>query len=736
MSAGSYPMNDVEANGSKVTFSEKSSDREKKLRIAVIILAILTCGLLIALIVVATLGKKSKKEEICTEPSCVKSANFLLNSMNMSVDPCEDFYQFSCGKWIADHMDDHGTRTLQAASDKLEKDFKEIFNLAKKKKTLPKSVSKIIEAFDVCVAYEGLDYENKGWIRNKTKLAGGFPLIEGNKFRRSFASWTDLYIKQYQNYMIDFPLSISIFSNPLNSIENVIHVAQPPLESELPPLDKDVLHQIADIFGNNDNSSIERDIDDIFWLKEKVTNLSRPYPELMENEEEYQLVTIEELEFIYPKVDWLSFLSEIFKDFLPPGTTITENDKVFLRGKTFIGEIIELFESRKISERMLLNHGGAMFMNELLTYNRVEQSSIRIKLKRKRTSSTSEIKWSQCKDFLTKTASPVLDYLYGQYRTDKTISKELIDYMAKAMEEMIDQSTWLDEPTKKSVQDKLKAMVPFLSLPPWTQNVHELEEYFKELPEMTDNSFENMNNLRKFDAKKMCSLYRKKNDRTKWPRYAEMGGSQVNAYYVPDFNIVVIPAGIQQLPYYHSERPKYMNFGGMGLIYGHEMTHGLDESGSLRDKYGNLKNWWTDKAKTEFKKRSNCFVKQYSSYHYRGLNVTVDGRQTLSENIADNGGLRQAYLGYQKWVKDHGKEKRLPGLEKYSPEQLFFVSFAESWCSSIHPPSLVASSHEDDSHSADEFRVIGSLANMKEFSEVFNCKPGSKMNPKNKCIIW
>ncbi|XP_023235368.1 neprilysin-11-like [Centruroides sculpturatus] len=124
MSAGSYPMRDVEANGSKVTHTEKNTDREKKLRIAVIVLAILICGLIIALILLATLGKKSKMEEICTDASCVKSANFLLNSMNTSADPCEDFYEFSCGKWISEHMEGQGTRTLQMASDKLEKDIR------------------------------------------------------------------------------------------------------------------------------------------------------------------------------------------------------------------------------------------------------------------------------------------------------------------------------------------------------------------------------------------------------------------------------------------------------------------------------------------------------------------------------------------------------------------------------------------------------------------------------------
>ncbi|XP_023220122.1 endothelin-converting enzyme 1-like [Centruroides sculpturatus] len=384
---------------------------------------------------------------------------------------------------------------------------------------------------------------------------------------------------------------------------------------------------------------------------------------------------------------------------------------------------------------LLLNYSGALFIEELLEHHFNEnQNNIKRKLKYK-TSSSTDIKWSVCNHFFVKTASPVLDYLYGNYRREKTINEELIDYMKKAMEEMIEQSTWLDKPTKEAVQDKLNHMMAFLSFPPWTRDLEEVEKYFEELPEMTDISFENMLNLRRFAFKKSTDLYRQTNDRSKWPQIAQAGGTQVNAFYVPDFNAVVIPAGIQQLPFYNAERSKFMNFGGMGLVYGHEMTHGLDESGSLRDKYGNLKNWWTEKSKKEFKDRSKCFIEQYNSYSYEGLDVNVDGKRTLSENIADNGGIRQAYLGYQKWVKDHGKEKRLPGLEKYSPEQLFFISFAGSWCSSF-PSWVDAYIYKDNEHSAEKFRVIGSLSNMKEFSEAFNCESGSKMNPKEKCIIW
>ncbi|XP_023229247.1 endothelin-converting enzyme 1-like [Centruroides sculpturatus] len=593
MSSSWNPKREVESDGTDAV-GLKRTTREKKLCIAVIVLLVLAFALIIAVITLAILGRKHKMEEICTEPSCVKTANHFLNTMNFSVDPCEDFYQFSCGQWIKDNSEDE-TRMLQAANENLEKTFKEIFKLEKENEDLPNSVKKILKAFDVCIEYDGLNSDNIAWIKKVTKEAGGFPLIERN-FRSSRSHWTELYLKVFKTYIISSPLGIMITINPFNTSENIIEVAQPSLEGDETEIERSTLEKLASSFGNSNETSIDKDIDDIFWLKKQI---------------------ISRLRFL--------FLSQ---------------------------------------------------------------------------------------------------------------SKELIDYMTKAMKEMIDQTTWLDKPTKEAVQDKLNHMVTFLSFPQWTRDVKELEVYFKELPEMTNNSFENTLNLQRFSFRKYMDFYHQKNDRSKWPRISELGGSQLNAFYFPDLNIVIIPAGIQQLPYYDAERPKFMNFGGMGLIYGHEMTHGFDESGSLKDKYGNLKNWWTEKSRKEFKERSKCFIDQYSSYAYgKGTKRKVDGKKTLSENIADNGGIRQAYLGYKKWVEGHGREKRLPGLEKYSPEQLFFVSFAESWCSSF-PPWYAALAHADDEHAADQFRVIGSIANMKEFSEAFNCKLGSKMNPKNKCIIW
>lgn len=229
-----------------------------------------------------------------------------------------------------------------------------------------------------------------------------------------------------------------------------------------------------------------------------------------------------------------------------------------------------------------------------------------------------------------------------------------------------------------------------------------------------------------------------------------MPPSTVNAYYTPTKNQMVFPAGILQSPFYDPTFPPSLNYGGMGVVMGHELTHGFDDQGREFDKDGNLKHWWKNKTVELFKNRTKCFVNQYSKYSdhnpnkntnfffssdkYKINSKNINGNQTLGENIADNGGLKAAYHAYLTLMQDKSEPTSLPGLA-LDHKQLFFVAFAQVWCSSV-TKEATALQIEKDSHSPAKFRVVGALSNLKEFSEVFKCKPGSKMNPRNKCEVW
>lgn len=168
------------------------------------------------------------------------------------------------------------------------------------------------------------------------------------------------------------------------------------------------------------------------------------------------------------------------------------------------------------------------------------------------------------------------------------------------------------------------------------------------------------------------------------------------------------------------------------MVVGHEITHGFDDQGKDFTLEGNFDTWWTNHSAKEFKKKAQCFIDQYSNFTYYGKNMK--GRQTLGEDLADNGGLSQALQAYRIWVSKNGEEKQLPGLN-LSPEQLYFLAFSQVWCTAYRESAAI-NQIENGVHSLSNLRVIGTLQNSYDFSKAYNCKVGSKMNPSKKCRIW
>jgi len=206
----------------------------------------------------------------------------------------------------------------------------------------------------------------------------------------------------------------------------------------------------------------------------------------------------------------------------------------------------------------------------------------------------------------------------------------------------------------------------------------------------------------------------------------------VNAFYSALRNEMVFPAGILQPPFFHRDFPRPMNYGAMGMGMGHELTHGFDDQGRKFDPQGQLREWWDPAASARFQERAACVETLYGGYEVEpGLHL--NGAQTLGENIADLGGIKEAYRAYRNAESRAGAPASLvPGL---SNDQLFFVGFAQSWCELITPEysRLLAGI---DYHSPGKFRVRGALSQSPEFAKAFACAEGTPMNPATKCEVW
>ncbi|HEU0368567.1 MAG TPA: M13 family metallopeptidase, partial [Candidatus Acidoferrum sp.] len=215
-------------------------------------------------------------------------------------------------------------------------------------------------------------------------------------------------------------------------------------------------------------------------------------------------------------------------------------------------------------------------------------------------------------------------------------------------------------------------------------------------------------------------------DRSEW----QMTPPTVNAYYDAAMNEIVFPAGILQPPFYDPKADDAVNYGGMGAAIGHEITHGFDDEGSQFDAKGTLRDWWTKDDRKNFDERASCVQKQFDGYEVEpGLHE--NGKLVLGESIADLGGLAISYAAYEKSIEG----KRPPTLGGFTPEQRFFLGWAQVWGANMRPENarLMANTNE---HPLPKFRTNGPLSNMELFAKAFGCKKGEAMVRENVCKIW
>jgi len=217
--------------------------------------------------------------------------------------------------------------------------------------------------------------------------------------------------------------------------------------------------------------------------------------------------------------------------------------------------------------------------------------------------------------------------------------------------------------------------------------------------------------------------------------------------------VIVVTAGLLQGPFYNASRPAALNYGSIGVVMAHEITHGYDNSGRLHDENGAVRDWWANSTKENFIRRKKCFIQQYGDIEVpdtQGLHI--NGELTQGENIADNGGMRAAYSALERFLEPHKEQppsnrvddaegasvavgRKLRGLEQFNARQLFFLNYAFSWCSKERSESTIFNLLTDR-HAPNAYRVNVVLSNIPAFAEQFQCKPGTRMNPEKKCAVW
>ena len=337
-----------------------------------------------------------------------------------------------------------------------------------------------------------------------------------------------------------------------------------------------------------------------------------------------------------------------------------------------------------------------------------------------------EVRWKRCTRLTDRSLGEALGQIYvaqqfGEQGKQRTLT--LVKAIEKAMDEDIRSLDWMGDDTKKAALTKLSTVMNKIGYPDKWKD-------YSSVKVTRDDLVGNVRRAAKFEIDRNHNKLNKPVDKTEWG----MSPPTVNAYYNPPENNINFPAGILQPPFFDRKIDDPVNFGGIGVVIGHELSHGFDDQGRKYDAQGNLRDWWTEADGKEFEKRAQCIVEEYNGFTAvkddKG-EVKLNGKLTLGENTADNGGLHLAYMALQSIMGD----KFNTPIDGFTPAQRFFIGYGQIWCQN-QTDEIARLLAKTDPHSPGEFRVNGVVSNSPEFQKAFSCKAGDAMVRQQQCRVW
>uniref|UniRef100_A0A8C3XP26 Membrane metalloendopeptidase like 1 n=1 Tax=Chelydra serpentina TaxID=8475 RepID=A0A8C3XP26_CHESE len=722
-----------------------------------VLLLLMTCAVVALVILYAnSRGKKpatlsllpygTNSGSICTTPGCVTAAARILQNMDPTTEPCTDFYQYACGGWLNRHVIPE-TSSRYSIFDILRDELEII--LKGRTGTRVQHVCKIarlsfIEQRDSLPLLEVL-----AMVGDWPVASADWNIIKGTSPNWSMEEKLSTLNSRFNKRVF---IDMFVWNDDRDSSRHIIYIDQPSLG--MPSRDyyfNDGNYQrvreaylqfmitIAKMIREDKNMAkddhfVQEEMAKVLKLETEIANATAPAEERHDVTLLYNKMTLRELQgkFALNEFNWTLFIQGIMSSV---NVQIHLDEEVVVYGVPYLQEL----------KAIISNYSASTIQNYLvwrLVIDRVSSLSRRFKDARANYrkalygTTLEEARWRECVSYVNNNMENAVGALYVRETfagESKRMVRDLIDKIREVFIETLDELQWMDETSKEKAREKAMAIKEQIGYPDYIledQN-EKLDQEYANLNFNEHKYFENsLENLRA-GAQKSLKKLRERVDQDIWI----IGAAVVNAFYSPNRNQIVFPAGILQPPFFSKHQPQALNFGGIGMVIGHEITHGFDDNGRNFDKDGNMFDWWSNFSAMHFKDQSRCMVYQYGNYTWElagGQNVS--GISTLGENIADNGGVRQAYKAYLKWLEREGKEPKLPGLD-LTHKQLFFLNFAQVWCGSYRP-EYASQSIKTDVHSPLKYRVMGSLQNFEAFSDAFHCKKGTAMHPVEKCRVW
>jgi putative endopeptidase len=480
---------------------------------------------------------------------------------------------------------------------------------------------------------------------------------------------------------------------------------------------------IAKMFGLlGDAESVATDeASRILALETELAKASKSRVALRDSEANYHRMSVTELTTLAPGFDWINYYKAL-------GLTDEQVSKINVGQPEFFKRLAELTATYSLDDlkiylrwnvlRETAPDLSAPFEDENFQFYQERLTGVKAKLPR----------WKKILKEVDANVGEALGQLYVEKHFSEDSKKralEMVNDLKESFREKIKQLDWMEDATKKAALTKLDAFGVKIGYPDKWRDYSSLE--IKKQPFVL-----NILAANKFETKRQLGKIGKPVDRSEWG----MSPPTVNAYYSQNKNEIVFPAGILQRPLFDANADDAANYGGMGAVIGHEMTHGFDDQGRKFDPHGNLNNWWTEEDAKRFEARGAKIVKQFSQYEVID-HLHINGELTEGENIADLGGVKIAYAAFEKALHRKSAEEQAKKIDGFTQEQRFFLAWAQIWRNNTRPETMRLRL-QTDPHSPGKFRVNGPLSNLPEFAAAFGIGSGSPMiRPEEERVeIW
>ncbi len=648
------------------------------------------------------------------------SWGFSLSNLDRSCKPCDNFYEFAMGSWmkanpIPPQYSTWGT-FMQLRDNNLTAMRTLLEAAAEAHAPAGSNEQKIGDFYASCMDTAAIETAGLG------PMAGELHVIDGISDRKSL----DAAIAKLQQQGAGVLFRFSSGQDIKDSARMVAQASQGGLgmpdrdyyfrdDEKSKQLRVDYERHVAKMFAlaGDAPDQAAAEAKTVMTIETALAKASRTRVELRDPEKNYHLLALADMNTLTPDWPWENYLQEV-------GSPAVE--QVNIRQPEFFKAMNEQLASValpdwKVYLRWHVLHASAPGLPERFVNENFDFYDRKL-------TGTKEIlpRWKRCVQSTDRNLGEALGQVYvDKYfpPAAKAHAKEMVNNLVAALGEDIPTLSWMGPETKKEALAKLQAFTVKIGYP------DKWRDYAKLQIDRTSYSG-NLRRSEEFEFARQVAKIGKPVDRTEW----NMTPPTVNAYYSSSMNEIVFPAGILQPPFYSPNADDAVNYGGMGAVIGHEISHGFDDQGSKFDGKGNLQEWWTPDDRKNFTERGDCVVNQFNGYEVEpGLHQ--NGKLVLGESIGDLGGLSIAYAAYEKSIAG----KRPQEIDGFTPEQRFFLAWAQVWGTNQRAEAARLQTNTDP-HPLARFRANGPLSNMAAFAKAFGCKKGDGMVREQSCKIW